>query len=371
MSFEETQFQNGAAIDTRTDEQKLKDINYVELFATAQPVNWVEKPEAQWRKFPDQDQNGSGSCVAQTIKKLAGVLLWLKEGVFVRFSATHIYQRRSNKPSSGMMGVEAFDFWKQGITLDDLFKSEQMTDAQMDALKIEKYEEDVGKVFAIGGHVGLNNGDFEMVASTIQATGKAIMVWFFFTGSEWSPLIPVVQDQNLTISTGLRHSVAAVDFFLVNGKKYILIEDSAHFGGITRRLISEEFFKARNWFVRYPMNFQFQDQTQPQPAPVDPKPHYSFKKVLEFIPLNSKGYISNIPKHEAQKADVVALQDILRYEGTFPKNVSSTGYYGATTARAVLAFQRKYSVASAAELNSLQGRRVGEKTLAKLNQLYA
>ena len=73
-----------------------------------------------------------------------------------------------------------------------------------------------------------------------------------------------------------------------------------------------------------------------------------------------------------QRSDeIVALQDILRYEGVYPNNIASTGYYGAITAKAVLAWQRKYKVASETELVSLQGRRVGKKTIAKLNELYA
>lgn len=370
----------GALPDTRTEEAKQKDTNQIELVSSAAVVNWQEKPESQWRKFPDQDQDGSGSCVAQTIKKLAGILLWLKEQTYVTFSATHIYQRRSNRPGGGMIGVEAFDLWMQGITLEQLAVSERLNDSQMDGLKIETYKQDVGKVFKIGGHVGIANKDFEGVASTIQQTGKGIMVWFYFTSDEWSPFIPVVKYPTLDLYAAAtsRHSVAAVDYFLVNGKKYLLIEDSAHFGGITRRLISEEFFKARNWFVRYPMNFTFQDQTtpppqpQPQPTPVPVKPHYHFFKVLEFIPLDANGNISNPAKHAAQKNDVVQLQDILRYEGVFPANVQSTGYYGATTAKAVYNYQVKHNVAPLSELNSIvpKGGRVGQKTLDSLNAIY-
>jgi hypothetical protein len=149
--------------------------------------------------------------------------------------------------------------------------------------------------------------------------------------------------------------VAAVDFVLVNGKKYLLIEDSSHFGGINRRLISEEFFRARNWFARYPMNFIF-DSESPTPLPQPEKPKYTFKNVLTFGMTNG---------------DVKALQEILRYEGLFPTNISLTGYYGAISAKAILAWQKKYAVAPLSELDSLQGRRVGDKTIKKLNELYS
>lgn len=367
----------GANIDTRPVDAKQKDIFQQELVASAAPVIWKEKKRSEFRSFLEQEQDGSGSCVAQTIKKLAQILLWLKEKTLVDFSATFIYWPRSNKPDGGMIGVEAFDIWKnQGITLEALLPSQHMSDSQMDAAAIEQYEKDIAAIFKIANHVGLANGDFEGLASTIQQTGKGVMTWFYFNSQEWSDEMPRVRDNSLTIPTGLRHSVAAVDFGLIDGKKYIKIEDSAHFGAKSVRFISEEFYKQRNWFARYPMNFKFQDSTQPtpptpEPIPVPAKPRYTFTRPLVFIPLNEAGNVADSALNAAQKVDVVALQDILRYEGVFPVNVQSTGYYGATTARAVLAYQKKYAVAPVAELDALQGRRAGEKTIAHLNSKYS
>src|SRR3990167_6436993 len=94
----------GANIDTRSKDEKLKDYEFKEVVASASPVAWSEKPQSAWRKFPIFNQNGSNSCVAQTLAKLLGILYWLKNQLYVHFSATHIYQRRSNKPSGGMAG---------------------------------------------------------------------------------------------------------------------------------------------------------------------------------------------------------------------------------------------------------------------------
>lgn len=354
----EIQFQSGAAFDTRPEEKKLKDFKFEEVVAAANPVVWVEKKDSEWRKFPMQNQNGSGSCVKQTVRKLSGIQMFLKEKQYVEFSAGY-YKLRSNKPASGMMGVEAFDIWKnQGIPLEVLVESDNMSDAQMDAIPVEQYEKDIAKIFVIGGHLGIDNGAFETVASIIQTTGKGVMTWFYFTDAEWSQKFPQILDNNLTIQSGLRHSVAAVDFGLINGKKYIKIEDSAHFGGIYERWISEEFFKTRNWFARYATTFKFDDQSPPLPNNETNvlKPKYTFTKVLEFEQTNS---------------DIKMLQDVLKFEGFFPVNTASTGYYGAITASAVLKWQIKHNIAPIEELNSLAGRRVGEKTIAKLNQLYA
>ena len=367
--FKKTIVGTGALLDTRPVEKKEKDYSAHEVYTTANAVTWVEKSESTWRRFPVQNQNGSGSCVAQTMKKILGVMYWLKTGKFLAFSATHVYQRRSNKPSGGMIGMEAFDIAMKGVTLETFVPSEVMTDSQMDTAIVEEYMAEVGNVFKIGGHIGLPLLDIESVASAIETTKKAVMVWFYFTGAEWSQRVPVVM-VNLRYPGDqccMAHSVAATDFTLYKGKKALIIEDSAHFGGLSERIITEDFFSKRNFFSRYPMNFTFggpSEETSPA------KPKYTFSKQLDFIPLDAQGNISDTAKNASQLADVKALQNILKYEGIFPTNIESTGYYGSITAKYVLVFQKKYAVDTDSALNELAGKSIGPKTRAKLNELY-
>lgn len=371
------QFLSGALIDVRPEEEKEKDYHFGEIVAATNPVNWVEKLQSAWRKFPIFNQDGSGSCVAQTLAKLLGVLYWLKNQLYVHFSATHIYQRRANKPSGGMAGVDAFNIARKGATLEELVPSQDMNDSQMDGMEIPQYKQDVGSVFKIGNYVSLPIKDIDTIASIIQTTNKGVMVWFYFKSDEWTDA-PTVKypDLNLYAGDTSRHSVTAVDFTLYQGKKALIIEDSwgKSFGLNGQRVITEDFFKARNWFAAYPINFAFDDQTQPQPqpSPGPAKPKYTFTKPLVFILWDSaKNQPANFVLHKNQKSDVVALQDILKYEGHFPANVMSTGYYGSITAKAVYAFQVAHKVASLSELDSLRGRRVGEKTIKALNEIYS
>lgn len=340
----------GALPDLRSNEEKLKDYTFGELVASASPVQWVEKPQDKWRRFPIANQNGSGSCVAQSMAKLLGILHWQKTGTFVPFSATHIYQRRANKPSGGMAGIDAFDIARKGVTLEVLTPSQSLTDFDMDMMKVERYKEEVGEVFKLSNYMMLPIRDLETVASTIQKTGKGVMVWYYFQNNEWTDM-PTIKNPDLSLGTGLRHSVTAVDYTLYKGQKALIIEDSwGKFYGLQgQRVITEDFHNKRNFFAGYPLAFRFDDQL-PQ------KPRFTFTKVLEF---------SN-----ERNLDVIALQNILKFEGLFPSNVDSTGIYGAVTAKAVLAFQKKHKVAPDAELNQLAGRRVGDKTIAKLNELY-
>ena len=355
-------FQSGALIDLRLPAEKLGDYQFKEVVASINPVIWVEKPAQTWRHFPIFNQNGSGSCVAQTLAKLLGVMYWIKNQYYVHFSATHIYQRRVNRPSGGMAGVDAFKIASEGVTLEELVPSQIMTDTQMDSMTIAQYKKDVGTIFKVPNYVQLPVKDIETVASVIQTTGKAVMVWFYFEYSEWGD-IPQVTNPNLQLQGDAtnRHSVAAVDFTLYQGKKALIIEDSwGKFGSWNgQRVITEDFFKARNWFAAYPTAFVFDDQTNPSPTPiptpVPPKPVYKFNQIMLF---------------EQTSQDVKALQSILKYEGLFPANVVLSGYYGAITAKGVIAWQKKHNVASISELDSLAGRRCGQKTIDKLNSIY-
>lgn len=353
----DTIFQNGAHIDTRPQSQKERDFKFAEAVASAAPVKWVEKKPSEWRKFPIFNQNGSGSCVAQTQAKELGVMRFLKDGQYVHFSATDIYQRRANKPQGGMAGADCRKIAKDGVTLESLVPSQNMTDAEMDAVKIEAYKREVGAVFAVPNYLELPVKDIDAIASVIQETKKAVMVWFYFENREWTEK-PVVLNPGLDLyaASTARHSVTAVDFALVNGKKCLIIDDSwgTSFGQAGQRVITEDFFIARNWYASYLINFRFESQDSPSIQ----KPKYTFTRELKFSATVS------------YDADVKALQEILKYEGLFPSNIASTGYYGSITAKYVLAFQRKHNVAPEAELASLEGKVVGSKTRAKLNQLY-
>jgi hypothetical protein len=344
----------GAEIDTRTPEEKEGDYKLGEIVASVNPVNWQEKNQSQWRKFPIFNQNGSGSCVAQTMAKLLGIMYWIKNKIYVHFSATHVYQQRYNKPGFGMQAVDAFNIAKNGVTLEDLVPSQAMTDAQMDVVDIPQYKKDVGAIFKITNYISDPIKDIDTIASIIQTTGKGVMVWFYFKYDEWNDK-PVAKYLSLDLAAQdtCRHSVTAVDYALVNGEKCLIIEDSwgPQYGLGGQRIITESFFKTRNWFAGHPMNFKFDEQGVS-------KPHYTFTKQLQQQVVYSPD------------PDVKALQEILRYEGFFPANIEYTGNYGPITAKAVLLFQQKYNIGTPTEITSLKGKIVGPKTLAKLNELY-
>lgn len=346
--------QPGALIDDRPAEAKAKDYRFEEIVASVAPVQWRKKANDEIRRFPIFDQGRSGSCVAQTGKKQIGVYTFLKTGAFFPVSATHLYQRRSNKPGGGMIGINAYEIMQKGVAPAVFAADERMSDAEMDALRVPAFAEHVGKAFSIGNYMVVPTKDIDLIASIIQETGKAVMVWFYFEHNEWTER-PRVRNQNLDLYAGAtaRHSVAAVDFTLTeDGKKALVIDDSwgpSAGNGAGQRVIDEDFFRARNWFAAHFMNFAFEEQGVPG------KPQHTFLRDLEFSAV-----VNNDP-------EVVALQDCLKWEGLFPANVESSGYFGQITKKAVEGFQQKYDIARKGDAGF---GRVGPKTRAKLNQIY-
>ena len=343
----------GALIDDRLQEEKEEDIQFGEIVAKADTVFWQTKPESKWRKFKTQNQDGSSSCVGQSARKSLGVMYSVSEQEnYIDFSATDIYKRRRNYPKQGMGGKDVLDIMSQGVTLNALVPSDNLSESKMNAVKIANYKKDVGKIFKAGEPVTVTDRKIDTIASIIQRTGKAPILFFYFTAKEWGREKPVILDEKLDLraSKTLKHGVCAVDYTLYTMEKALIIEDSAHFGGISRRIITKEFFDKRCFFAGYNQNFRFAEGTII-------KPTFTFTKTLRWSP------VFNV------NDDVIKLQERLRHEGFFP-DIKCSGYYGSITAKAVLAFQKKYKVASNEELNSLKGRVVGPKTIKTLNEFF-
>jgi len=253
-----------------------------------------------------------------------------------------------------MIGANAFEIMQKGVAPSAFAPDERMSDSEMDALTVSPFAAHVGEAFAIGNYLTVKAGDIDLIASIIQETGKAVMVWFYFEYAEWTER-PTIKNPKLDLYAGAtcRHSVAAVDFTLTeDGKKALVIDDSwgpTAGNGAGQRVIDEDFFRARNWFTAHFMNFAYEN------GEMTGKPKHQFLKDLEF---------SAVFKTDDE---VVALQDCLKWEGLFPANVESSGYFGQITKKAVEGFQQKYDIARKGDAGF---GRVGPKTRAKLNQIY-
>lgn len=309
--------------DNQTDVQKLKNYKFSEFVTAPAPVKWEER---KYKTLPViRDQDGSGTCVCMCYSTELSIIFQQKYGVWKDFTSAFPYQLRTNPDISGCNSTDVFDiFPKIGNLFEEYMPCQKMTDAQVMAVKKEKYFDDLAKVYKVK-RIALPT-DFETVASTIQETGKGVMVWFKFSVPEWTD-IPTLSDKPITSG----HAVCAVDYVLKGGKKYLVIQDSwgLKYAINGYRLISEEYFNARCYFAGYLLNFDF---SQPE---VKPKFDGSVK----------------------------SLQDCLKWERLFPNNVDSTGVFGNVTKKALIDFQTKYDIKP--NLGNF-----GPITKAKLYQLY-
>lgn len=322
----------GAIIDDVGTFLRSEDsVPFEDIVASANAVKWEEGKKV--RKFPIHDQKRSFMCGAFSAKKLLGILYFILYKTYIEFSEEHIYQRRSNKGQPGMNLQDLFRILGEGSTLKALTAAVVQNDADADNLKIEQWQKDVGKVFALkeSKAITLNSADAETMASVIQTTGKGIILLLYFTAAEWSQKFPKVLDYGLSYGSNnsLHHFAVAVDYSLVNGKKHIYIEDSAGFGGIFERYLSEEFIKNRCMVAAYPMNFKFSTFG-------GDKPTYD--------------------------GTITSVQKCLLYEGFFPSNVAFIESLGPTTRGALRKFQSKYGIE--------QSGNIGTATAEKLRALY-
>jgi len=324
----------GLIPDPRTPEQKSTDYQHSEV-AGAVAINWQVKDPSQWKKYSIRNQNGAWDCVGNGCAKAIETNTGEVE------SAHPIYARRANFPDHGMYLQNGGSISvKSGTASEQSDPSNNTTEAQMD---MPVTVPTPIKPFA---YIFINPTDIDAIAEGIES-GKGVAITFNGFLSEWNNC-PVSNGQ--TVGMDLQHCVCAVDYFIYNGEKAILIDDSwglvTSIGNGGQRIITESYLKAR---CNGAMYFVMQ-----APAPVKPK--HTFSKLLAY------GMMAD--------ADVKALQQILAYEGLFPATLE-TGNYLNITASAVYKWQVAHNVAPVEELNALKGKNVGPKTIAMLNQLYS
>jgi hypothetical protein len=330
----------GALDDPRTKAEKNKDWQHEEIALTTAPVKWEEK--TTFRTFPQKKQNGSGSCVAQTISKLLGINNFLESGIYVDLSAKYLYNHRSNS-GAGMTPNDALSLAVSlGCPPEQLCRSQNQTEEEMNNCIKKPYITESSKIFAAQSYIRTPL-DIDAIASVIES-GKGLMTWFRFFRDEWNEYPEVKHEE----SAPNHHSVTAVDFTLYQGEKAIVIDDSwgEEYGINGQRIIRESFLKKRMTLSAYFIDMKNGCPTGNKPRYYGGKPEYG------------------------QRNDVVKnLQKVLKWAGFF-KDVEPTGYYGGLTAKAVYNFQITNNVASKEELDSLAGMSVGPKTEAKLLELF-
>ncbi len=291
-----------------------------------------------------RNQNGSNTCVAQSSAKLCEIANKLSTGETVIYSATPIYQSRSNKPNAGMSFGEAIDFTiKNGLWLESEVQSQNAHDSFIENFDYSKYN----SVYNRPLNKFIVNCTFDNVADNIAKFG-AVMLYVACSVNEWNRDVPA----GLSDSKQVSHGVTGVDSITFNGIRYIIIEDSwgkwDNKSGLPlkagQRAITEEFFNKHISFAIAIGEWKFKTSKPTK---------YTFTKVLNY---------------REESDEVVELQNRLKSLGYFPSNQKSTGYYGKITADAVYKWQIANKVAGLQELNELKGKTFGKKSIKSINK---
>ncbi len=284
------QYKNGLAPDPRTPEQKAKDYT---LPAGAVILNWVEKKPEEWKKYTPREQDGSLSCMAQAGAKAMEILGY---GVV---SAHPPYRSRNNFPEGGMYQQNLGEVYKKiGTTTEALDVSEWQNEATMNR------DIAVATPIKSGGYFFANT--FEEVVQAIEIAKHCVVI-MHANKEEWKP-IPVYNGKEINFG----HGICAVDYFLFNGVKTILLEDSTghnvSFDKNGQRLITEEYFNKRGSGAIY------------------------FVKNITEVPY----VFTKVLKQGMSGFDVKKLQ--LRL------GINADGKFGTQTKNAVIAFQIKHQL---------------------------
>lgn len=340
----------GALDDDRSPGEKEQDYQAEEIASFA-PVEWREKRPEEWRKFPIFNQDGSSSCVAQSIAKMLGIENYLEEGLYIQLSARDIYTRRSNKNTGGMWFYEACKIAKDyGATLEALMPSQEQDEATINRSDDRRPSfEVIGKIYRPGNFIALPF-DIEKIASII-AQGKPVLLGFRWDYPEWDQAVPQLNPQS---ARTYHHAVVGVDYTLHGGKKAIVIDDSwgKNRGINGQRVVTEEWFKPENGRLTAAYYFEKLSNLAILNGQIE-KPKYKFTRTVK---VGSRG------------SDVAQLQRCLGYlqdaEGyLFPLAQEPTGFYGGITAKAVRRYQAMKGLPATGNVDS--------QTLQALNQDFS
>ena len=344
----------GLLEDNRSEKKKERDFLHEELnFGSG--AEWLSRTEAKKSEdlYYKENQKSTSSCAGHTGTLMLAVNNYLETANEERrLSRAFFYRKRVNYPNEGMYGYDVGNIGvKFGTCRDELLPT-PATERAINAVKITKKMEEDAKVFRALKYIFLNKPTIFQLKN-IANSNKAIGISIFATTKEWSKEFPEMEDVNLERKNANIHHLVTVlpnSGYEYRGKKYVIIQDSAWFGGLNIRHISEDWVNSR---VRYGLYFI----DLPNPTPSKEKSisfRYNFYRHLK---VGDRG------------ADVVKLQEALKELGFFTYK-DCTGYFGGISMKAVIDFQEYYANEVLKFFGLVKGTGyVGRTTINKLHKL--
>jgi len=327
----------GVIEDPRSEEKKSQDFKYDGLIPSSTPLVWEEK--TTFKSYLMKNQDGSSSCVAQATAKLLGIHEVVEGKEYANLSPKFIYTRRQNYPTGGMWFQNALEIaCKDGSCKETSMPSDFKGETFMNEIRETEDHRTEASLYKAKNYIALPI-DIDKIAEVL-AQGYGVLLGFRFDYKEWTTDPFLSPDSKLSC----HHGVCGTDFGLIEGEKYISIDDSwgVGTGKGGQRFITQEFLEARCTYAGFAVNLIREVS--------DEEFHYQWLRNMRLYGVH------NVVK------DVMALQKALQVRGYFPKNAKMDGIFGAITLKAVKDFQKSYGL--------VPDGIVGPKTLIVLNKQY-
>lgn len=341
------------AVDRPEDYFSDRSWRHDEIAGSIIVPNWIEKnPNDGFVTYPKRDQGKQSSCVLYALGKALSVDELSENKIWRELSPRSIYPYVAVK-NGGSNSLQAVKLsTKIGMTLEYLLPTDGLS--ELEAISDKGYATDAKQIALIYKPKNFIECDtyFDTIASIIEEfrkkdIKKVIMITMIGINNgtvlTQYPKPPKLNDKNVWY-----HRVPVTDFGLVNGKKYIAIDNSfgTSAGNNGQQLLGiewEPFIYGGIYTLNQPDNWQ---QTASSQVIM---PKFQWNNDLAY---GSKG------------DDVKVLQQALQSLGMFPISdiISPTGSFYGLTQKSVEIFQASFLLPVNGRVDSL--------TREKLNEIF-
>lgn len=338
----------GILPDNRSKKLKDKDYSLDEIaFGSSEYLTKTEADKSK-KLLTIRDQAVTSQCVCfstcSVLENTEGIVL----------SPVYLYTQRKNKPDPGCYYNDIGDIVvNQGVCREEILPT-PTDEKSANTTQVTPEAREDAKKYKQKSYLVKENPTIDYIKDIVNS-GDSLLASIFATGKEWGQEYPELINKKITIDTApIRHAITILpnSAHTYKGKKYVIIQDSAHFGKVVFRYVSEDFIKAR---MRIIQNFTDLEYIEPQKW-ITPALYKGYKFTRDLtVGINGE--------------DVNALQEILKVNGYFP-NVKTTYYFGGLTRQAVKDFQKTYEASILWKVGlKLPTGYFGKSSISKINEL--